>query len=780
MFRYLIFLVLLISPEMIHAEPLALLRSHTLSGYVRDASTGEELIGANVYVKKLSNGTITNQYGYYSLSLPAGNYSISYSYVGYTPREFNLRIAADTVLNVYLRESASQLGEVVVKSRKRNENITSLETGTIELPIQAIRRMPAFMGEVDVIKSIQLLPGVQSAAEGSSGFSVRGGDTDQNLILLDQATIYNASHFFGFFSVFNNDAVKDVKLYKGDIPAAYGGRLASLLDVRMKTGNNKKFSGEGGIGTISSRLTVEGPIIRDRTSYLVSGRRTYADLFLPFAKEKDIRDNKLFFYDLNGKISHTFNNDNRIFLSGYTGRDVFKNQFAGLNYGNSALSAEWNHVFNPKLFSNFTLIHSNYQYNLGTADDQPQSFEWNSSLNDYGIRADFNYYANPLATIRFGLTSTWHHIRPGEVSGVGEESAVGNFLVPDNHALEHGLYLQGEEQMGYRWSVKYGLRISLFQNIGPGTVYHFNQNYKAVDSTVYKPWNIYHNWAGLEPRFGVNYTLNDNNSLKASYSRTRQYLQLAMNSTAGTPLSVWFPASPNVKPQRSDQYSLGYFRDFYGHVVETSVEVYYKAMKNTIDFRDHAILLLNPELEGELRTGKARAYGVELLVRWNKDNFNGWVSYTFSRSKRKIEGINNGRPYDSPYDKPNDASVVLNYALTGRLLIGANWIFSSGMPTTFPVGRYEILGKILPLYSGRNAYRLDDYHRLDLSVTWKGKTKPDRSWHSEWNLSVYNAYGRKNTWAINFIQDQDNPDITYAERTYLFSVVPALTYNFKF
>ena len=780
MLRYLILLVFLMSFHWACAEKSADLRSFTISGYVRDGSTGEELIGANVYVKKLSNGTITNQYGYYSLSLPPGNYLISYSYIGYTIRELNLSLKADTILNINLQENAEPLDEIVVTSRKRNENITSLETGTIELPIQMIRKMPAFMGEVDIIKSIQLLLGVQSAAEGSSGFSVRGGDTDQNLILLDQATIYNASHFFGFFSVFNNDAIKDVKLYKGDIPASYGGRLASLLDVRMKTGNTKKFSGEGGIGTISSRLTLEGPIGNEKSSFLMSGRRTYADLFLPFAKQKDIRDNKLFFYDLNGKLSHIFNDENRIFISGYTGSDVFKNQFAGLSYGNIALSAEWNHVFNPRLFSNFTLLHSNYRYRLATPDNQPQSFEWVSSVNDYGLRADFNYYANPMATMKFGLISVWHHLRPGKIYGKGEGSAVGEFLIPESHALEHGIYFQGEEKVKYRWSVKYGLRLSIFQNVGPGTIYTYNQNHEAVDSTTFQPWHIFNTYVGLEPRLGINYSLNDNNSLKASYTRTKQYLQLAMNSTAGTPLSVWFPASPNVKPQVSDQYSLGYFRDFHQHAIETSVEIYYKAMQNTIDFRDHAVLLLNPELEGELRIGKAWAYGMEVLVRWNENHFSGWISYTLSRSRRQISGINQGKPYNSPYDKPNDVSVVMNYDLTKRLLIGANWIFSSGMPTTFPIGRYEILHRILPLYSGRNDYRLDDYHRLDLSLTLRGKRKSGRSWHSEWNLSIYNAYGRKNTWAINFVQDEKNPEVTYAEKTYLFSVVPALTYNFKF
>ena len=448
-----------------------------------------------------------------------------------------------------------------VTAEKSNSNVSSTETGTTHLPVQAIRRIPALMGEVDVIKAIQLLPGVQSTAEGSSGFSVRGGSADQNLMLLDEATVYNASHFLGFFSVFNNDALKDVKLYKGDIPASSGGRLASLLDVRMKDGNLKNFHATGGVGTISSRLTLEGPVIKDKTSFLLSGRRTYVDIFLPLAKNEDIRDNRLFFYDLNAKLNHVINENNRLFFSGYFGRDLFENQFAGMSFGNRTLTFRWNHLFSQKLFSNFSLINTNYAYELGTPEGEPTSFRWNADLIDYSFKADFSYYANPVTTLKFGLITTWHNLNPGIARGTGNETAFSYFKVPANYALEHAVYGMGEEKIAYRITVKYGLRISAFQNMGKAVVFGYDNNYAVVDSSLYGDGEIYNTYVRFEPRLGINFTINDQNSLKASYSRTNQFLQLAQNSTAGTPLDIWFPSSPNIKPQSSDQVSVGFFRN---------------------------------------------------------------------------------------------------------------------------------------------------------------------------------------------------------------------------
>lgn len=758
-------------------EPL---KGITISGHVRDASTGEELIGANVYILESGKGTVTNTYGFYSLSVNPGKYTIGFSYIGYQPQEFTFNLEESSLKNIELAPGIEELEEVVISTIRKNDNVSSLETGTSRLSIQSIRRIPAFMGEIDVIKAIQLLPGVQSASEGSSGFSVRGGSIDQNLILLDEATVYNASHLLGFFSVFNNDAIKEVKLYKGDIPASHGGRLASLLDIRMKDGNMKNFSGAGGIGSISSRLTLEGPIVKDKTSFLISGRRTYADIFLPFAKNEDIRDNELFFYDLNLKVNHIVNENNRIFFSGYFGRDVFSNEFAGMSFGNNTLTMRWNHLFSSRLFSNFSLVRSSYNYELGTPEGEATAFRWNSDLESYSLKADFSFFIRPESTLKFGWQSTYYIINPGLAKGIGEETIFTEFKVPDNFSLEHGAYAMGEEKIGEHFALKYGLRLSGFQNVGETTVYQFDKDFEITDSSLYEKGEIFNYFLGLEPRLGLNYIFNENNSIKTSYSRTRQYIQLAQNSTAGTPLDVWFTSSPNIQPQISDQLSIGYFRNFREHTFETSLEVYYKNMQNTIDFRDHAQLLLNQSLEREVRTGSSWSYGVELLLKINEKKLNGWISYTYSKTQRKIEGINNGKVYSAPYDKPHDIAVVLNYQFNDKWSLGSNWVYSTGLPYTFPTGRYEILGKILPVYSDRNEYRFDNYHRLDVSFNYSPRKKQGKKWLGEWNLSVYNAYARKNTWAINFVQDEKNPNSTYAEKTYLFSIIPAITYNFKF
>jgi len=751
-----------------------------ISGYVRDAATGEELIGANVAILESGAGSMTNAYGYYAFSLEPGFYTLVYSYVGFVTEIRPIQLGADLSLNIELRESMQELEEVTVIAEAGNANITSLETGSTQLPIQSIRKIPALLGEVDVIKAIQLLPGVTVTSEGSSGFSVRGGSSDQNLILLDEATVYNASHLMGFFSVFNNDAIKDVKLYKGDIPASSGGRLSSLLDIRMKDGNNKQFRATGGIGTISSRLTLEGPLFSEKVSFLLSGRRTYADIFLPLAKDTAVQDNSLFFYDLNGKLNWTINEKNRIYLSGYYGKDVFANDFAGMYFGNRTFSFRWNHLFSKSLFSNFTLVNSHYFYDLGTPDGSTPYFNWLSYLDDYGFKGDFIWYAAPEHTLRYGLSSFYHIIKPGMISVSDQDGNNTDSELDDNRALENGLYLSGESRFSERFSLRYGLRYSMFYNIGPATVLTYNDEYQVIDSTHYQEGDFYNMYHGLEPRLAANYLLNDKSSLKASYSRTRQYLQMASNSTAGTPLDIWFPASPNIQPQVSDQVSGGYFRNFFGNKFETSVEVYYKKMTNSIDFKDHAQLMLNPRLEGELRIGEATSYGAEFYVKYDISKFSGWVSYTYSKTMRSIPEINDGTPYAAPYDKPHDLAIVFSYEPTKRISLAANWIYSTGIPFTLPSGRYQILGNILPVYTGRNEYRLPDYHRLDLSFAIRGKDKPGRRWKGEWNFSVYNAYARKNAWTLNFIQDEANPDRTYAEMTYLFSVIPAITYNFKF
>jgi len=752
----------------------------TISGNIKDKKTGEELIGATIYIKEIKTGTTTNVYGFYSISLNPGRYSLIYSFVGYTPIEQTIELKENLLLNMELITREQQLKEVVITGERPGENIRNPEMSVVRMDIKTINRIPALMGEVDIIKALQMLPGVQSTSEGSSGFSVRGGGPDQNLILLDEAIVYNASHLLGFFSVFNNDAIKDVVLYKGDIPASSGGRLSSLLDIRMKDGNSKNLSGAGGIGTISSRLTLEGPLDKDRTSFLVAGRRTYVDLFLPFAKNKDIRDNILYFYDFNAKINHRIDDRNRIFLSGYFGRDVFSNNFARMSLGNQTGTFRWNHLFSQRLFSNFTVIQSMYDYRLGTPEGNVNSFIWKSKLQNQSVKGDFTWYVNPNNTIRFGTAATMHTFDPGNAKGTGSESLFTEFKLPRNYALEYGIYISNEQKVNEKLQIKYGVRFSAFQNIGPATLYNFDQDYNVTDSVVFSRSKIINTYHAFEPRLGVNYLLSNSASIKASYSRTVQYVHLAQNSTAGTPLDLWFPSSPNVKPQKADQFAIGYFKNLKENAIETSVEVYYKEMRDVIDFKDNAELLLNPELEGELRTGKGWAYGLELMARKNSGKLNGWVSYTLSATRRKIDAINNGKSYRAPYEKPHNISIVLNYEFNERAVLSANWVYSTGSPVTFPTGRAIIGNVIVPIYSDRNAYRLPDYHRLDLSFSIKGKNKKERKWQGEWNFSVYNAYGRKNAWAINFVQDTENPGQTYAEKTYLFSIIPAITYNFKF
>jgi len=752
----------------------------TISGTIRDASNGEDLTGATVFVTELKSGTVSDFYGNYSMTLPEGHYTIQYSFVGFRTIQKKVFLDNNTVIHIELSPAAETLNEVEVMSDQANKNVARPEMSTFKMDIKTIKSIPSLMGEVDIIKAIQLLPGVQSVSEGGSGFSVRGGAPDQNLILLDESTVYNASHLMGFFSVFNNDAIKDVKLYKGDIPPIYGGRLSSVLDVRMKEGNSKRFEVTGGIGIIASRLTVEGPIWKDRISFIVSGRRTYADLFLALSSEEALRDNKLYFYDLNAKVNYRIDENNHLFVSGYFGRDVFKNDFAKMSWGNSTGTIRWNHLFSKKLFANFTFVYSDYRYMLGTPEGTTTSFEWNSNLRDLGLKGDFSYYINTNNTLRFGISGTYHMISPGVAGGTGSESSYTEVKVPDNYSLETGIYAGNEQKVGEHWTFKYGLRFSLFQNIGPGTVYNFDSLYNPIDSTVYPSGQFYNTYYGIEPRIGILYTFNEKSSVKVSYSRTNQYLQLAQNSTAGTPLDIWFPASPNVKPQVADQGAVGYFRNFRRNTIETSVEVYYKHMNHVIDFKDFAQLLLNDKLEGEIREGKGWSYGAEFLVRLSEKKFGGWVSYTLSKSMRQIPEINNGDPYPAPYDKPNNIAIVANYQFLPRWSVSANWVYATGNPVTFPTGRAEIGGKVIPIYSDRNAYRYQDYHRLDLSVTFSSKVNEKKRFKWDINLSIYNVYDRHNTWSINFVQDEEDPNVTYAEKIYLFGIVPSVTFNFHF
>jgi len=762
------------------SQSISKINRYTINGTLTDKESGEALVGATIYVRELKTGAVSDIYGNYSLTMAEGSYSLVFSYIGYATIEISITLSAHQHIRLELDPHQQTLTEVEIKSEKEDKNVRKPEMSTCRMDIKTIQRIPALMGEVDIIKAIQLLPGVQSVGEGSSGFSVRGGAPDQNLILLDEATIYNASHLMGFFSVFNNDAIKDVKLCKGDIPANYGGRLASVLDVRMNEGNSKKLEINGGLGIISSRLTVEAPIVKDRASFIVSGRRTYADLFLPLSSNKELRSSRLYFYDFNAKVNYRINDNNQVFLSGYFGRDVFKNPLASMQWGNETATLRWNHLFSKKLFFNFSFVYSNYNYNIGTKMDESNSMDWFSALRDFGLKADLSYYSNTNNIIKFGGNVIYHMLRPGFARGTGNESVFNEVKMPENYGLESAVYGSNEQHFNEHFTVKYGLRLSMFQNIGPGTVYHYDSAYKATDSTHYKPGDFYNTYAGIEPRLGLLYEFNQKSSVKASYGRTYQYLQLAQNSTVGTPVDVWFPAGPNVKPQIADQVALGYFRNFRHNTIETSVEAYYKWMQNVVDFKDFAQLMLNSKLEGEIRTGKAWSYGLEFLVRIYEKRINGWVSYTWSRTFRQINGINGGNAYPAPYDKPHNISVVLNYVISRRFNVSANWVYATGSPITFPTGRVEVGGKIIPVYSDRNAYRYQDYHRLDLSVTYLSKPKPGKKFTWDLNFSVYNAYNRHNTWSINFVQDNVNSNQTYAEKLYLFGIVPSLTFNFHF
>jgi len=755
-------------------------KKYTISGFVKDEA-GEELIGATIYIQNLKTGTVTNVYGFYSITLIAGDYKVDYSYMGYEIRTKEINLNQNISLNITLTEASKSIDEVVITAERKNENVAKTEMSTIKLQAKDIKKIPALFGEIDVIKAIQLLPGIQSTGEGFSGFNVRGGSPDQNLILFDEATVYNASHLMGFFSVFNNDAIKDVKLYKGDIPAQYGGRLSSLLDIRMKEGNQKKIQATGGIGTISSRLTLEGPIIEDKWSVLVAGRRTYVDLMLLLSSDDAVKSNKLYFYDLNLKTNYRISDKDRIYISGYFGRDVLKfGDMFGFDWGNYTLTTRWNHLFTEKLFSNFSFIYSKYDYIMESGTSS-SGFIWTSNLEDFKLKADFNYYPNPNNTIKFGLEAIHHHFNPGFARGTGDSTAMYNSLkMPESNALEYAIYLSNEHKLTQSLTLNYGLRGSIFQNMGEATVYNFDDSYQKIDSTTYKSWDIFNTFYGLEPRLSLNYTINQRSSVKASYSRTKQYVHLASNSTAGSPLDVWLPSSPNIDPQLANQAAIGYFRNFFNDAYETSVEVYYKDMDNQIDFKDHADLMLNPELEGEFRVGDAWSYGAEFFIRKQQGRFTGWISYTLSKALRKIPEINSGKVYSSSYDRPHNLAIVGSYDLRKRWNIAATWVYATGSPVTFPTGRYEQGNMIIPIYSDRNSYRMPDYHRMDLSITLKSKEKPNKRLRSELNVSIYNIYNRHNAWMIYFGPDEDNPTVTKADKVYVFPIIPSLTWNFYF
>lgn len=756
----------------------------TLTGNVRDASSKEALIGVSIAVEETKGGCITDADGKYTMELPEGSYHLTISYIGYKNEKKRVTLTAGKrqTINISLESDDNEMEEVVVTGRKKDANISEALMSSQKIQMVTIKKIPALMGEVDVVKAIQLLPGVQAASEGSSNFSVRGGNTDHNLILLDNASIYNASHMMGFFSVFNNDAVSEATLMKGDIPAMYGGRLSSVLDVRMLDEMPTRFSGTGGIGLISSRLMLQAPFFDNRTSVMVAGRRTYADLFLPLGGD-DFKDTYLYFYDVNAKVSHKINDNNRLFLSGYIGRDKFgMDGMAGVEFGNMSGSLCWKHVFNKTLTSDLSITGTDYDYTMEIGI-KPMNLELGAGMKDGGLNYQLFKMWSSRNKTRIGLAGTFHHFNQGELKSKEDEESslqyVESMSLGARKSLEYGLFLSHEQKATKHLTLKYGLRMSMFHNIGKETVFGFDENHEKTDSTFYGSGEIFNTQINPEPRLGALYKIDKQSSVKASYSRTVQYAQMASASTGGLPFDVWLPSNPNIKPQKCDQYAIGYFRNWLDDLLETSVEVYYKNMQNVIDFKDNANTYGNEYIDGDIRTGKGRSYGVELLARKNAGKLTGWLSYTFSHTYRTVEEINFGKEYRSPYDRPHNFVAVLSYDFSKRFNLSANWIYNSGQPVTYPYGKYTADNVPYAIYSGsRNKSRYPAYHRLDLSATIRSKQKKERRWQSEWNFSIYNAYGQHNTWAVMFTPDEENTIKT--EKMYLFSLVPSVSYNFKF
>ena len=665
------------------------------------------------------------------------------------------------------------INEVVITAQKKEENITNTIMGLQKLTGVEIQKVPALMGEIDVVKAIQLLPGVQSTSEGSSGFNVRGGAADQNLILLDNANIYNASHMFGFFSIFNNDAVKSAELYKGNLPIKYGGRLSSLLNVELKDDSPEKVKGTGGIGLISSRLTLEGPL-GDKTSWLISGRRSYVDLFLRMSSDPEQRKEYLYFYDFNAKVSHRFSRKDKIGFNVYNGRDRFISSFGDIGYGNFVASTYWNHLFSDNLLSRLSLNYSKYSYDMAWKVTDSRA-EWQSDIQDLELRLDMNHTLSDKISLQYGATTTYHVFNPAFITRPGYS----DFRMNRSYALEHSIYLGAEQTLSKDLSLTYGARITAFSNVGQALLYSYDNNHDVSGATEYGSGKIYHTYIRPEFRAGVVYKVNDNSSIKANFTHNSQFIQMANNSDSGSPLDLWFPASPNIKPQEANQYSMGYFKNFKDNSIETSVELYYKGMNNVIDFKDNAQILLNDKLEGEIRTGKGKSYGMEIMVKKNSGRLTGFINYTLAHTDRTIPGINEGKTYLAPNDKTHSVNILTSYALSKKWDVSAAWVFSTGTPVTYPTGRFEINGEYYPIYSGKSKERKESYHRLDLSATYHPHKHPQRWYQGEWVFSIYNAYWHKNPWMTSY--DQNTTDgYPQAKMTYLFGTIPSVTYNFKF
>lgn len=791
-------ILLLISVILATLHPAQAQEKFTINGTVRDASNGEALIGVTVYIKEIKNGTVTNAYGFYSITLPKGTYTVDYTYVGFQPVVTTLTLDKNVQQSIDLKPEAEQLEEVVVQAEIEQANVENLEMSTNKLDIKTIQRAPMLFGESDLLRTLQLLPGVSTVGEGASGFNVRGGNVGQNLILLDEAPVYNSSHLFGFFSVFNPDAVKDTKLFKGAIPARYGGRLSSILDVRMKEGNNKKYEFTGGIGSVFSRLAVEGPIIKNKMSFIVAARRSYIDVlarpFVPILQN----GGALNFYDITMKTNYDINRRNKVYLSAYFGRDVFRfDKTQGFNWGNATATLRWNHLFNERLFLNVTGVYSDYDYALQFGKDELNRFSWKSSISNFIARPQFTYFIDSKNELNFGADVTYYTFVPAVAQGVTNGDVV-DISLSRKYNLETALYAGNSQKISEGLTIDYGLRYSMFQFYGPGTVYTYGDTTAGVrkpviGSKTYGSGEVIASYNNFEPRFSFRVQAGSLASLKGSYNRMVQYLHLISNTTASNPLDVWNPSSNNIKPQLADQFTLGYFRDLTeDKQYEVSVEGYYRTTQNQIDYIDGADLLINQYLEADLLSGVGRAYGLELYAQKKTGRLNGWVSYTIGRSELKVDGVNRGAWYETRFNQLHNLKVAAFYEINKRWSASANFIFTSGTPTTFPTSRFTQQGILIPYnaYESRNNVHMPDYHRLDISFRLEGrsikKNGKVRKNSDYWVFSLYNVYARRNPFSIYFSQtDQRIPagqpiPSQATQLSIIGTIVPSVSYNFKF
>lgn len=766
----------------------------TISGTIKDQKSTETLIGVNIYIEELKIATTTNEYGFYSISIPSGNYTIKLSYIGFEPVEEKIFLTKNIKKDFLLSEGEKLLEEVIITSNKKRADIKNTEMSVNKLSIQTIKKMPVVLGEVDIIKSILQLPGVTNAGEGQSGFNVRGGSADQNLILLDEATIYNSSHFFGFFSVFNSDAIKDLKLYKGGIPARFGGRLSSVLDIYQKEGNKEDYKFTGGIGLISSRLMTEGPIQKSKGSFLVAGRASYANVFLKLSDNK----NSVSFYDLNSKINYKLNEKNDLLLSAYFGRDIFDLNDAFVNtYGNTFANLRWNHLFSDKLFSNLSMIYSDYYYGLKFGI---LGFNWESGIQNFNLKYDFKHYLGNETKLTYGINSQYYSFNPGIIEPTDSNSGINRKQLDQKLAFEAALYFDVDQKLSKKIAVNYGLRYSMFYRLGKQDINIYTNNQAVVFNPVF---NIYEkatpigvksydknetiaSFNNLEPRLAVSYAINDNQSVKASYNRMAQYLHLISNTQSPTPLDIWAPSDDFFKPQILDQVALGYFRNFNNDKYSLQVETFYKKIKNRVDYIDGAELIANNAIEQTILNGKGRSYGLEMMLSKNTGKLSGWISYTLSRAEQQTPGrtptetgVNDGKWYKSGYDKLHNLSVTASYKRSDKWSYGSVFSLQSGQPVTFPDGQYEYGGIIVPSFGLRNENRLPTYHHLDVSASYTPKPKKQKGWQGEWVFSIYNIYNRQNAASINFRQNVDS-GANEAVKFSIFGTLPGITYNFKF